>query len=212
MNLLSELQKVTLQAFFAVPGLRERFYLTGGTALSVFYLEHRLSDDLDFFTHTGAIDSIERVIEDAFRQGGLKFTKEAASPSYRRYLIEKELKVDIVKDVEFRIGSPRLLGGFMIDDPQNIAVNKVTAVYGRLDPKDYCDLYFLKPYLNYNILDLIHLANKKDGGIEPFHWARIIRDVETFQILPRMVKALELKDLKIFFYQLRDEILDSIKP
>lgn len=26
------------------------FYLTGGTALSEFYLQHRYSDDLDFFT------------------------------------------------------------------------------------------------------------------------------------------------------------------
>lgn len=26
------------------------FYLTGGTALSAFYLEHRVSEDLDFFT------------------------------------------------------------------------------------------------------------------------------------------------------------------
>lgn len=27
------------------------FYLTGGTALSRFYLNHRYSDDLDFFAH-----------------------------------------------------------------------------------------------------------------------------------------------------------------
>ena len=28
------------------------FYLTGGTALSAFYLHHRLSEDLDFFTES----------------------------------------------------------------------------------------------------------------------------------------------------------------
>src|SRR3989344_9074086 len=30
--------------------LRDNFYFTGGTALSSCYLQHRYSDDLDFFT------------------------------------------------------------------------------------------------------------------------------------------------------------------
>jgi len=32
-----------------VQSKRKGFYLTGGTALSRFYLEHRFSDHLDFF-------------------------------------------------------------------------------------------------------------------------------------------------------------------
>ena len=28
----------------------KNFYLTGGTALSAYYLKHRISDDLDFFS------------------------------------------------------------------------------------------------------------------------------------------------------------------
>ncbi|MBI3956224.1 nucleotidyl transferase AbiEii/AbiGii toxin family protein [Candidatus Gottesmanbacteria bacterium] len=28
------------------------YYLTGGTALSEFYLHHRLSEDIDFFTRS----------------------------------------------------------------------------------------------------------------------------------------------------------------
>jgi len=30
--------------------IEKSFFLTGGTALSVFYLGHRISEDLDFFT------------------------------------------------------------------------------------------------------------------------------------------------------------------
>ena len=30
--------------------LFDNFYLAGGTALSVYYLQHRVSDDLDFFS------------------------------------------------------------------------------------------------------------------------------------------------------------------
>ena len=49
-SLLTPLQRRVLTSFFQ-KGLGERgFYLTGGTALAEFYLHHRYSDDLDFFT------------------------------------------------------------------------------------------------------------------------------------------------------------------
>jgi len=32
--------------------LARQFYLTGGTALAAFYLHHRYSEDLDFFSET----------------------------------------------------------------------------------------------------------------------------------------------------------------
>lgn len=40
------------------------FYLTGGTALSRFYLHHRYSDDLDFFIHNKEhfLDNVKEII------------------------------------------------------------------------------------------------------------------------------------------------------
>lgn len=49
---LTPLQQVVLKEVTRLPELRQRFYLTGGTALSAFYLHHRESDDLDFFSET----------------------------------------------------------------------------------------------------------------------------------------------------------------
>ena len=49
---------LSLQAFVQKLGqsvLGESFFLTGGTALSAFFLEHRYSEDLDFFTAVTAI-------------------------------------------------------------------------------------------------------------------------------------------------------------
>lgn len=42
------LQQKTFLNEFVKTDLKDVFRLTGGTALSAFYLEHRLSDDLDF--------------------------------------------------------------------------------------------------------------------------------------------------------------------
>jgi len=49
--ILTTLQSKFLEKFF---NLTQEFYLTGGTALSAFYLKHRNSIDLDLFTHEDA--------------------------------------------------------------------------------------------------------------------------------------------------------------
>lgn len=50
-EILTPLHKRVLDALFAEEAFAGAFYLTGGTALAAFYLKHRHSDDLDFFTN-----------------------------------------------------------------------------------------------------------------------------------------------------------------
>jgi len=212
MKILTELQQKVLDALFALPDVRRHFYLTGGTALSGYYYNHRLSDDLDLFTHSISIESIDRVVSKTLEADGFKIECRRQSPGYRRYLIDGSLQLDLVKDVDFRAGAPELFTNIMVDCKKNIAVNKVLAIYGRLDPKDYIDLYFLIKNENYDILELIKLGQHKDAGLEPFQWAKVIADAQTISVLPRMISDFDLKDLKNFFDKLRDKIIDSVKP
>ena len=53
-------QKSLLRSF-SKSDLRFSFYLTGGTSLSAFYLFHRLSEDLVFFSE-GPIDSLKDIL------------------------------------------------------------------------------------------------------------------------------------------------------
>lgn len=46
----SPIQRAVLIDLIRNGVVTEDFFLTGGTALSVFYLHHRQSNDLDFFT------------------------------------------------------------------------------------------------------------------------------------------------------------------
>ena len=48
-DILNEEQKNFLAFAATEPYLRENYYLTGGTPLTAFYLQHRYSEDLDFF-------------------------------------------------------------------------------------------------------------------------------------------------------------------
>ena len=49
-SILSENQKKFLKLLSEEKSICAHFYLTGGTALAEFYLHHRLSEDLDFFS------------------------------------------------------------------------------------------------------------------------------------------------------------------
>ena len=44
-------QRNILLKLATFPTIEEYFFLTGGTCLAVFYLHHRISDDLDLFTY-----------------------------------------------------------------------------------------------------------------------------------------------------------------
>ena len=49
-SILTEKQKQILSEFAKSGFLKKNFYFTGGTVLSEYYLNHRHSDDLDFFS------------------------------------------------------------------------------------------------------------------------------------------------------------------
>lgn len=212
MEILTELQRSVLKTLFDVEDIRSHFYLTGGTALSAYYLKHRYSDDIDLFTHDVDLDSIEAIVADEINGAKLKIHKIRSSATFRRFQIDNTLQLDLVRDVEYRVGAPILKDGIMVDTKKNIAVNKVLAIYGRFDPKDYVDLYFLFKDKELDIVDLLNLGKQKDAGLEPFQWAKVVQDAESISVMPRMIVECKLPDLKSFANKLRNKVIDSVKP
>jgi hypothetical protein len=167
-DILTPLQKNVLTALYREGWFREHFYLTGGTALAAVYLQHRFSDDLDFFSHEVSLDAIDGLIQAVARQSDLRVAQLQKSPGFLRYEVNQELKVDFVGDVPFRVGTPEIIDSFVVDSVKNIAVNKVCAILGRLEAKDYVDLYFIQQQYQFDIFELLDLGQKKDAGLEPF--------------------------------------------
>ena len=123
------------------------FYLTGGTALSRGYLNHRYSDDLDFFINEASDfkRQVERVVG-AFKKAGLEFDTGTVSESFIRMTVRKgqiSVKVDFVDDIEYHYGEFKTAAFFhKIDSWRNILSNKLCAV-SRLEPKDVVDILFI---------------------------------------------------------------------
>lgn len=142
------------------------FYLTGGTALGRFYLNHRFSEDLDFFINKSEefhflIKDIEKVLDRDFL---LLKNESIVFEDYVRYYIEDEqsvLKIEFVNDMAYRCGIPNRYQYGYIDTPLNILTNKLTAIASRDEPKDVFDIYTLSCHYDFNWLEVFSEAKNK---------------------------------------------------
>lgn len=152
--------------FLALKPVLSSFYLTGGTALGRFYLNHRFSEDLDFFinksdTFQPLIKNIEKVLISNFSV--LKHQSVVYEDFVRYYIEDKEvvLKVEFVNDIAYRSGVPNKYRYGFIDTPLNILANKLTAIVGRDEPKDVFDICVLSQNYRFNWLEVFSEAKNK---------------------------------------------------
>lgn len=183
--------------------IRSRFYFTGGTALSEYYLRHRFSEDLDFFTEnpyeTTIIGNFVTSLSNKLR---FTYTSELIEGSLYRFEIlfprTKSLKVDFSHYEGKRVEKGVVHKRISVDSLLDIAINKIRTVQQRESIKDFVDLYFL--LREFSIWDLIDgVKIKFNNKIEPWVLAADLINVESFQTLPRMIKPLTLLQLKQFF-------------
>ncbi|MBI5620572.1 nucleotidyl transferase AbiEii/AbiGii toxin family protein [Candidatus Gottesmanbacteria bacterium] len=184
------------------PYLTKKFYLTGGTALSACYLNHRESEDIDLFTdapfdNATIIAAMTRIIT------ALKVKATLATIHERlRYDLafpkNKLLKVDLVFYDFKHIEPVNALDGLSVDSIGDIAVNKLLALSQRTASKDFVDLFFLLKH--YTIWDLRQAVEHKfKMDIDPFYLSALFAKAEDLTNMPIMKKKLSLEVLKKFF-------------
>lgn len=137
------------------------FFLSGGTALSVFYLHHRVSDDLDFFT-PGRLQGAE--IRSVLGNSSSNLRVVTDSENYFS-AIANGVKVEFVS-TQHELGSPQsvqLDGAVVaIDTFENIFANKLTTLVSRGDTKDFVDFHFGTARTSLTKDELISLAIQKE--------------------------------------------------
>lgn len=157
---LYRLQDKVLAIVFSV---ESAFYLTGGTCLHRFYQEQRYSDDLDLFSNDNQLfrDDV-RLIRQALDHAALPLNVVVDSRDFVRLLVADMLKVDLVNDRVYRVGScVRASGNLVLDNIDNIGANKICALMGRDDPKDVFDLYTIFRTSKRNWPAILSAAEKK---------------------------------------------------
>lgn len=167
-----------------VHSVKTGFYLGGGTAASRGYLQHRYSDDLDFFAND-ATDFrlwVDRVINKFHKQAWTCQITLFEDRFARLFLSDEsqhQLKMEFINDVPSRVGAVidhELLG--RLDSAENILANKVTAILDREEPKDFADIWGFCCQLKLSLKDAIGNAQGKAAGIFQPDLARVLLSVE----------------------------------
>lgn len=129
------------------------FYLTGGTALGRYYLNHRYSEDLDFFTNDNPDypDLIRKIRDSLTKHFDVDIRNALFTDDFTRLFItdnQQILKIEFVNEVSYFAAKPLKYDFGWIDTPRNILSNKLSALIGRDEPKDIYDIVHIA--LNYS--------------------------------------------------------------
>jgi len=142
------------------------FYLTGGTALSRFWLHHRYSDDLDFFVNndTDFNKNVQKIFLEIKKNFNTERFDNVIYDTFARFFIEDQnvvLKLDFVNDTPYRAGKAIQKESLIIDTPHNILSNKLSAIINREEPKDIFDIIHISLNYNFNWLEIFEDVKQK---------------------------------------------------
>lgn len=220
------LVKVQKQILRLVAGEYPQVYLVGGTALSLRY-DHRISEDLDFFTQKYSSSLHREVAAYIRRKTGFKYhlveeekRKKYLPMAVYEFQVRKSLvlKVDFVKDVA-ELFRPRDKNG--IANIEDLYYRKMLAVIGwkageskvgkalaggRQKTKDVFDVYYLSAHVK--LLSQWFPSHFDQNAYE--------RLTAWYLSIPKQKTVMELLDLvpgcdtKLVFKHLDDEIIHKL--
>ena len=217
-TILTSNQRLFLEEICRNKTLTKFFYLGGGTALAEFYLQHRLSEDLDFFTE----NEFDPLGISAFLkniQKKMKIIKIDYQQSFNRNLFFVTIGTDTIK-TEFtyypfpRIDQSMVIDGLAIDSILYIAVNKVFTIYQRPRSRDCIDLYLIVQKTGWDMASLITKARAKfDYPIDLLQLGTQFVRATTIEDFPKMLVKLSPSEWQNFFMvEAKKFSRDILKP
>lgn len=165
MTELIPLQKKVLEVF-AESSLKDIFYWTGGTLLSVVYLHHRRSQDLDFFSEAPfSHDKLVGFVNELKNEFKLDFVEERKIYDRREFFLhnQEQVRLEFVYYDHPALKHREDWNGVFIDSLDDVAANKLMAMFDRNEPKDVFDIYFLLTKGEYSPDKLLKFVEKKFG-------------------------------------------------
>ena len=184
--------------------IKEHFYLSGGTALAQYYLQHRLSEDLDFFSLLEVNPKTVQIIFKKIKEK-IHFEKVTFEISFNRNLFFLHFPDEILK-TEFtyypfeQIEQPKKMGLLKIDSLMDIAVNKADTILTHPRTRDFIDLYLILQKEQWLFADMVKQARVKfDTAVDALHIAQQLLTVSELKDYPHMLIAFDFDKCEDFW-------------
>jgi len=197
--------------------ITKTFFLTGGTVLSYFYLQHRFSEDLDFFSETEysseqllvSIKTISKILKPK------KIEQQKLNNQdvfYFHFDSQNKVKIDFAYFPFPHFGKFGKINNLKVSSMEDIAVNKLQAIISRKRARDYIDLKLSIERLGWNLSDLRkNYRLKYDFYLGPDQLATSFTNVTEASDLPLFLGDTDFEEVEKFFLlwasQLKKEVL-----
>lgn len=202
-------QELLLDEFRNDPTLTSRFYFSGGTALSLYYLQHRQSVDMDFFSEEPFDPQVilHKVTAwaDNFKASVEYVPIEDTHIFNIIFPNQQTVKVDFALYPYKRVKESKNFSGVSVDSTLDIAINKLITIQQRSEIKDFVDLFFLLQ--KFAIWDLIEgVKTKFHVKLDLFIVGSNFLKVDEFNFLPKMVVPLKIESVQEFYHNLAKKL------
>ncbi len=218
-NILTSKQLEFLELIQSYKQITKAFYLTGGTALSQFYLHHRYSEDVDLFSENKEvnhllIDSFLKKVSEKLKVKKINRMQFLGLVSYKlMYNDGQTLKVDFNYYPFLRIEKGKKFGDLEVDSLIDIAANKIHTLFMKPRTRDYIDLYFIFKKEKLDLKKLILLAKAKfDWDIDSINLANQfvrVKDIRK-EDYPKVLVPFEIAEMEDFFLNLAKGLSGNI--
>jgi len=197
-------------------GLAWPFYLSGGTALSRGYLQHRYSDDLDFFMNRESefLPCVDAAV-DKLVSIGLAIEPVVRTDDFVKFYVKfnnATLKIEWINDVAYTYGNKGPSPVFVRTDHwQNILSNKLSAL-GRNESKDFADLLVISQTYSFDWFEVIEQAKQKDQWVDEIEISRLIQTLDIQRLREvNWISSPDLGKLNRIKEQISKEIILGVK-
>ncbi|MFH0750138.1 MAG: nucleotidyl transferase AbiEii/AbiGii toxin family protein [Candidatus Gottesmanbacteria bacterium] len=213
---LTKEQELFLNVIIEEPYFLKNFYLSGGTALAAWYLNHRESYDLDFFTdHPFEYDKIIRWVkqqEHVLGYSSVRFEEDYGFlMCFLRFSSKTILKIDFHNYTSMTLQKGLRWRGLTIDSLYDIVVNKLRTISTMPRTRDYVDYYCIAQHTPHPIKQLLSAVEKKfREPIDPLQVAKNFLTVAGVVDLPIMRIPFAKQAMTSFYQQAAKQLRSSI--
>lgn len=204
-SILTPFQKDVLELVSKNPLFVKNFYLTGGTALSEFYLHHRMSEDLDFFSEKAfdlpQVQILVNQIALKLKITDIKYRNQFGLHVFFLHRAKEILKVDFNNYPFTQLEQQNLYNKKLrIDSLRDIAVNKLQTIATQPRSRDFIDLYFILNEKGWMIEELRKEArNKFDWYVDEIQLGSRFLMVRELKDYPKMIVPFNYKEMEKFW-------------
>lgn len=215
-TILNKDQQKFLEFVLKEPYILKRFYWTGGTVLSEFYLHHRDSHDIDLFSenqeiHLPSINKFIGMVGYKMKTKKIIHRQFLGLHNYTLFLPNGELKIDFNYYPFKRIDSSKKWNKLEIDSLEDITANKIQTISTRARERDFVDLYYIYKMKKFDLKKMIILAKTKfDWHIDPIQLGKTFLQITNLHDVPRMLVPFKRKEIEKFFLELANDLKEDI--